>query len=308
MTDHEHEALARRKFDDAMDRLDAEVAAHEPPTFPNPDFYGDGEQHGAAFGEPAMAPEPAAPAEEKEPRFGNRLRAQGAFRESERMGLADLADAIDRDEEWLREMIGEHRDIAAGFERKLRDLRWQVEEAVERLAFVVETDEGPRSTLAAEAFLLELDRIFGERRAAEGAEIIRAALGWCVTQGADEQADILRKACLVYLKSQPAVSYEDRHRNDKEEVGGAIYEAALAANQTTREICQRCHTVSAIGFHAPTETWRAVAGRDWANSILCIRCFAALGDEKFIAWERGLAFYPVSYASHHTERFGRSVP
>lgn len=38
------------------------------------------------------------------------------------------------------------------------------------------------------------------------------------------------------------------------------------------------------------------------DSILCIMCFAALGDEKHVAWEKGIEFYPVSYATHHAGR------
>ena len=69
----------------------------------------------------------------------------------------------------------------------------------------------------------------------------------------------------------------------------------------TREFCQRCQRVSPVGFHSPNEIWEAVAGR-WKDSILCIMCFAALGDEKHIMWEQDVEFYPVSYATHHAAR------
>jgi hypothetical protein len=62
----------------------------------------------------------------------------------------------------------------------------------------------------------------------------------------------------------------------------------------TREFCGRCHRVSPIHFDAPKKTWELAAGRHWKNNILCIICFAALGDEKHIAWEEGLSLYPVS--------------
>lgn len=71
---------------------------------------------------------------------------------------------------------------------------------------------------------------------------------------------------------------------------------------TTREFCQRCHRVSPIGFHARDDIWEAVAGRHWRHAILCIMCFAALGDEKHILWEVDLEFHPVSYATHHMRR------
>ena len=73
-----------------------------------------------------------------------------------------------------------------------------------------------------------------------------------------------------------------------------------AFNQMTREFCQRCQGLSAVGFMAPL--WFEVAGRHWCNSILCIVCFAILGDEKGIAWEVGIEFYPVSYVTLNAGR------
>lgn len=70
-----------------------------------------------------------------------------------------------------------------------------------------------------------------------------------------------------------------------------VEEYERGANDCTREFCQRCHQVSPIGFFSPI--WKRVAGR-WADSILCIACFAALGDERFITWECGLKLFPVS--------------
>lgn len=76
------------------------------------------------------------------------------------------------------------------------------------------------------------------------------------------------------------------------------------SNTTTREICKRCQSVSAVGFDSPL--WEEVAGQHWVDSILCIRCFAALGDEKHIEWEVGIELYPVSYATHHARRDGET--
>lgn len=78
-------------------------------------------------------------------------------------------------------------------------------------------------------------------------------------------------------------------------------EEAMDMDLTTREFCARCHSINAVGFHAPTDTWEAVAGR-WRNSILCLRCFAQLGDEKGVQWEVGMRFYPVSLVSHYAEK------
>jgi hypothetical protein len=76
----------------------------------------------------------------------------------------------------------------------------------------------------------------------------------------------------------------------------------MSVDTMTREFCQRCHSVSAVGFSVRDDIWAAVAGRHWEHSILCVRCFAALGDEKHIVWEEGIEFYPVSYATHHAFR------
>ncbi len=75
---------------------------------------------------------------------------------------------------------------------------------------------------------------------------------------------------------------------------------------TTREFCQRCQRVSPIGFFSPHETWKLVAG-SWADSILCVMCFAALGDEKHVRWEEDIEFFPVSYATLHAMRGPRLV-
>ena len=56
---------------------------------------------------------------------------------------------------------------------------------------------------------------------------------------------------------------------------------------TTREFCSMCGEISRVGFHASDAIWEAVAGRH-KHDILCLSCFAKLGDEKYIAWEGGL--------------------
>lgn len=78
------------------------------------------------------------------------------------------------------------------------------------------------------------------------------------------------------------------------------HDAVRATDTQTREFCQRCHCVSPIGFYSPL--WEQVAGRHWKDSILCVMCFAQIGDEKHIVWEEGMALYPVSYATNHALR------
>jgi hypothetical protein len=56
--------------------------------------------------------------------------------------------------------------------------------------------------------------------------------------------------------------------------------------------------VDRVGFLAPKELWRLVAGPRWEYDILCLACFAEIGDEKGIEWDVAeLEFYPVSYVT-----------
>jgi hypothetical protein len=76
----------------------------------------------------------------------------------------------------------------------------------------------------------------------------------------------------------------------------------------TRQICQRCHAIDRVGFLAPKELWRLVAGPHWEHSILCLVCFTELGDEKGIEWDvPEMEFYPVSYATLHRNRTGITI-
>lgn len=67
----------------------------------------------------------------------------------------------------------------------------------------------------------------------------------------------------------------------------------------TREYCNRCSHISAIGFYSPL--WEEVAGQCWESSTLCIQCFAVLGDERGIVWEDGLELFPLSLVTHLRE-------
>lgn len=68
----------------------------------------------------------------------------------------------------------------------------------------------------------------------------------------------------------------------------------------TRQSCAQCHKRMSIDFHADDETWERVAGI-WANSILCLDCYAEMGDERGIAWEFGLEFMSVVSLATHLE-------
>ncbi len=76
--------------------------------------------------------------------------------------------------------------------------------------------------------------------------------------------------------------------------------AALTQGDTdernpTRQTCARCVRISPYDFHSPL--WKEVAG-PWSDDILCVMCFAILGDERGLEWEEGIEFYPVSLAYH----------
>ncbi len=63
----------------------------------------------------------------------------------------------------------------------------------------------------------------------------------------------------------------------------------------TRQTCARCHRISLFDFHSPM--WKEVAG-PWSDDILCLMCFAVLGDERGLRWEEGLTITPCSLVSH----------
>ena len=67
----------------------------------------------------------------------------------------------------------------------------------------------------------------------------------------------------------------------------------------TRQSCAQCHKRMFIDYHADNQIWADVVGI-WAASILCLDCFAEMGDERGITWEEGLEILAVvSLATHH---------
>lgn len=193
------EALDRAKFDAALARLDAEVAAHEADGAdalaegygaggPDPllDYQGqidgtNGQATSTVIDGPMMdfanrlMRGPAVVGEETQ--FGERLRqwldkeASRPFWKLYREDIAIVAAAIDQDARTLTEEA-----LARGAQQQALVLRQRVEEAVERLRHTIETgtrcpaESWPRrvDVLDAEPFLERLGGIFGER--ALGAE------------------------------------------------------------------------------------------------------------------------------------------
>ena len=65
----------------------------------------------------------------------------------------------------------------------------------------------------------------------------------------------------------------------------------------TRQACIKCGKRMAIDYYA--SLWSEVVHEKWVDSILCIDCYAEMGDERGIAWEEGLTMTPVSLVSQH---------
>lgn len=65
--------------------------------------------------------------------------------------------------------------------------------------------------------------------------------------------------------------------------------------QPHREICSRCHEVNRVGFHVPDEIWRLAVHVSELNSILCLRCFTRLADERGVQWDEEVEFFPTSW-------------
>jgi len=69
---------------------------------------------------------------------------------------------------------------------------------------------------------------------------------------------------------------------------------------TSREICKICYKVNAVGFSVPDDIWRAVVPQHLVNRVVCLACFTMLADERLIAWDEHIDFFPVSMISHIT--------
>ena len=66
----------------------------------------------------------------------------------------------------------------------------------------------------------------------------------------------------------------------------------------SREICKICYGVNAVGFSVPDDVWRAVVPQQFQSHVVCLRCFTRLADEKLIAWDDDMEFFPVSMVAH----------
>lgn len=81
-----------------------------------------------------------------------------------------------------------------------------------------------------------------------------------------------------------------------ENTGYRIQETEL--RKPHREICSLCHEVSRVGFWVPDHIWKAAVHRSQINSIICLRCFTRLADERSVPWDEEIKFFPVSWITH----------
>jgi len=68
----------------------------------------------------------------------------------------------------------------------------------------------------------------------------------------------------------------------------------------SREICKLCYHPNPVGFDVPDDVWAAVVPSEYRNRVVCLPCFVRLADEKLIAWDTDIQFYPVSVATHRS--------
>lgn len=68
--------------------------------------------------------------------------------------------------------------------------------------------------------------------------------------------------------------------------------------KNTREYCYRCHRYSPFHFHVPDHIWEKVVPERWRNDILCLDCFARMGDERLVEWSEDITVHPVSLAKN----------
>jgi hypothetical protein len=87
------------------------------------------------------------------------------------------------------------------------------------------------------------------------------------------------------------------------DVAPIIEQLSMNSELPHREMCGLCHRVSAVGFHVPNEVWKAVVHNSRIEDIHCLNCFIERADEKLIAWDSDISFYPVSLRSHLTTDF-----
>ena len=62
----------------------------------------------------------------------------------------------------------------------------------------------------------------------------------------------------------------------------------------TRQRCGVCHHVAPVSFFVPHELWRVAVPDYFRDTPMCLTCFASFADERLLAWDREIQFYPMS--------------
>lgn len=75
----------------------------------------------------------------------------------------------------------------------------------------------------------------------------------------------------------------------------------------SRERCACCKRYSPVGFSVPNAIWDLVVANEFYHSILCVSCFADMGDERLVEWDTEIEFYPVSLATHARLALGLNI-
>ena len=68
----------------------------------------------------------------------------------------------------------------------------------------------------------------------------------------------------------------------------------MSERKPHREICSLCHEVIRVMFWVSDEIWSLSVHQSQTNSLMCLRCFTRLADERQVQWDKAIKFYPVS--------------
>lgn len=61
-----------------------------------------------------------------------------------------------------------------------------------------------------------------------------------------------------------------------------------------RQICHVCNKESRVDFWVPNDIWELATHVSQRNAIICLDCFTAMADTRFVEWDKDIKFYPTS--------------
>lgn len=62
----------------------------------------------------------------------------------------------------------------------------------------------------------------------------------------------------------------------------------------TRMFCDICGQIHKIDYEVPKDIWEEVIRVQFQKARVCLNCFMARADERFIEWEKDIKFFPCS--------------